>query len=123
MMLFTQELNQLQQRQLALRLRSIELRASTQQELELMLRPLNTASGLIGQVGALADCGRGKPALLGLAGLLLGALCAGGRRSNVVERVGAGLAWARLGLRLLNLYAAWRADPASADATAAPPQP
>jgi len=123
MMLFTQELNQLQQRQLALRLRSIELRAATEQELQLMLRPLNTASGLIGQVSGLAGFGRGKPALLGLAGLLLGALCVGGRRSIVVERVGAGLAWARLGLRLLNLYTAWRAGPAAPDAAAAPPQP
>ncbi|MCV2369849.1 hypothetical protein [Roseateles oligotrophus] len=87
--MFTRELVELQQRQLALRLRNIELRAEMHSEAQALLKPM----GWVGAAG-------------GLAGALL--MVTGLRRPGFVGRV---LSFAALGLRLARLMSSLRAKP------------
>ena len=87
--MFTRELNQLKQRQLALRLRNIELRSALRAEAAQLARPM----GWFGAAG-------------GLAGAAL--LLAGLRRPGMVGKL---LVFTQLGLRLGRLLLAIRAKP------------
>lgn len=78
--MFARQLNELKQRQLALRLRNIELRAELQTEARRLLRPAHWF-GLAG----------------GAAGLLLSGLRLPRRLAQIVG-------WAKLGLRLARLF-------------------
>ncbi len=85
--MFTRELTELRQRQLALRLRSIELRAEMHAEAQALLKPM----GWFGAAG-------------GLAGAAV--MAAGFRRPGLVSKL---LGFASLGLRLARLLGAFRA--------------
>lgn len=87
--MFTRELNQLKQRQLALRLRNIELRSTLHAEARSLSRPM----GLFGAAG-------------GVAGAVM--LLAGLRRPGLISKL---LGVTTLGLRLARLLSAWRAKP------------
>ncbi|WP_310386845.1 hypothetical protein [Roseateles sp.] len=87
--MFSRELNQLKQRQLALRLRNIELRSALRTEAAQLARPM----GWVGAAG-------------GLAGALI--LAAGLKRPGFLGRL---LVFTQLGLRLGRLLSALRAKP------------
>lgn len=87
--MFTRELLELKQRQLALRLRNIELRAAIRADAQNVARPATW----LGAAGGLAG-----------AALLAGGL----RRPGLVGKL---LGFAQLGLRLARLFGAWRAKP------------
>ncbi|MBT9494561.1 MAG: hypothetical protein IV107_19920 [Paucibacter sp.] len=87
--MFTRELNELKQRQLALRLRNIELRAALRGDASNLARPM----GWFGAAG-------------GMAGAAL--LLAGARRPGMVGKF---LVFTQLGLRLGRLLVAIRAKP------------
>ncbi|MCV2356972.1 hypothetical protein LNV09_22750 [Paucibacter sp. B2R-40] len=87
--MFTRELVELKQRQLALRLRNIELRSEMRAEAQAMLKPVSW----FGAAG-------------GLAGAVV--MATGLRRAGFVSKV---LGFASLGLRLARLLTALRAKP------------
>ncbi|MCV2360472.1 hypothetical protein LNV08_15970 [Paucibacter sp. TC2R-5] len=87
--MFTRELVELRQRQLALRLRNIELRAEMRAEAQALLKPV----GWFGAAG-------------GLAGAAV--MAAGLRRPGFFSKV---LGFTSLGLRLARLLTALRAKP------------
>lgn len=85
--MFTHELNQLKQRQLALRLRNIELRSNLHVEARALVKPMGWLSAAGGVAGAVM-------------------LVAGLRRPGLVSKL---LGFTALGLRLTRMLAAWRA--------------
>jgi hypothetical protein len=87
--MFSRELNELKQRQLALRLRNIELRADIHAEARALAKPM----GWFGAAG-------------GVAGAVM--MAAGLRRPGLVSKL---LGFTTLGLRLARLLSAWRAKP------------
>lgn len=87
--MFTRELTELRQRQLALRLRNIELRSEMRAEAQTVLRPMTWLSAAGGLAGAAV-------------------LAAGLGRAGFVSKA---LGFASLGLKLARLLMAFRAKP------------
>lgn len=104
-MLFQRELNEQQQRQLALRLRHIELRAELAAAHRDLLQPLQLVQGLMGSVP------RARAGLWGGLGLAAAALAwhFRGAKSGAGS-LGATLNWLRLGLRVARLWTAVKAE-------------
>jgi len=104
-MLFQRELNEIAQRQLALRLRHIELRADLGSASRDLLQPLHVVQGLMGSGTASRASLWGGLGVLGVGlGLLLG------RRATGSSRGGAALEWLRLGLRIARLWVTAKAE-------------
>ena len=87
--MFTRELYELRQRQLALRLRNIELRAAIRSDAQSLSRPATWLGAAGGMAGAVV-------------------LASGLRRPGLVSKL---LSLTALGLRLARLFGALRAKP------------
>lgn len=122
-MLFQRELQELQQRQLALRLRNIELRAELGGSVRELMQPLQMARSFMAgssELGAAGPRGGWSSGLVALLALGLGwaarrRMQAGGAAQAASGPVESVLGWLRLGLRVARLWREFSRAGAAAD--------